>query len=210
MILKPSERDPSCPDDAGRTFAGSGPARRCLPGTSTATRRAAGRHPPTTPRSRPWASSVPPPSRAIHLRTCRPDRQARAVLRRCQEPHDHHAATPTWSLAADALVGAGYGAAGERCMASLGLRCPVGEETADRLIEKLVPRIEALKVGPYTAGNDVDFGPVVTAAAKANILRPGRKRRGDRAPSWSSTGATSACRATRNGVLRPVPISSTA
>jgi malonate-semialdehyde dehydrogenase (acetylating) / methylmalonate-semialdehyde dehydrogenase len=34
-----------------------------------------------------------------------------------------------------------------------------------------VPRIEKLKVGPYTAGNDVDYGPVVTAAAKANILR---------------------------------------
>jgi hypothetical protein len=73
-------------------------------------------------------------------------------------------------LAADALVGAGYGAAGERCMA-ISVAVPVGEETADRLIEKLVPRIEALKVGPYTAGNDIDFGPVVTAAAKANILR---------------------------------------
>ncbi|EAR49516.1 Methylmalonic acid semialdehyde dehydrogenase [Oceanicola granulosus HTCC2516] len=70
--------------------------------------------------------------------------------------------------AADALVGAGYGAAGERCMA-ISVAVPVGEETADRLVEKLVPRIEALKVGPYTAGDDVDYGPVVTAAAKANI-----------------------------------------
>jgi malonate-semialdehyde dehydrogenase (acetylating)/methylmalonate-semialdehyde dehydrogenase len=72
--------------------------------------------------------------------------------------------------AADALVGAGYGAAGERCMA-ISVAVPVGEETADRLVEKLVPRIEALKVGPYTAGDDIDFGPVVTAAAKANIER---------------------------------------
>ncbi|ARJ70655.1 CoA-acylating methylmalonate-semialdehyde dehydrogenase [Paracoccus contaminans] len=72
--------------------------------------------------------------------------------------------------AADALVGAGYGAAGERCMA-ISVAVPVGEETADRLIEKLVPRIEKLKVGPWTAGNDIDYGPVVTAAAKANILR---------------------------------------
>ena len=60
--------------------------------------------------------------------------------------------------AADALVGAGYGAAGERCMA-ISVAVPVGEETADALIEKLIPRIEKLKVGPYTAGNDVDFGP---------------------------------------------------
>ncbi|SMX24410.1 CoA-acylating methylmalonate-semialdehyde dehydrogenase [Boseongicola aestuarii] len=72
--------------------------------------------------------------------------------------------------AADALVGAGYGAAGERCMA-ISVAVPVGDETADRLIEKLVPRIEKLKVGPYTAGDDVDYGPVVTAAAKANIAR---------------------------------------
>mgnify|MGYP001458009340 FL=1 len=71
--------------------------------------------------------------------------------------------------AADALVGAGYGAAGERCMA-ISVALPVGEETADRLIEKLVPRIEKLKVGPYTAGDDIDYGPVVTEAAKRNIL----------------------------------------
>ena len=71
--------------------------------------------------------------------------------------------------AADALVGAGYGAAGERCMA-ISVAVPVGEETADRLVEKLVPRIEKLKVGPYTAGKDVDYGPLVTAAAKERVL----------------------------------------
>jgi malonate-semialdehyde dehydrogenase (acetylating) / methylmalonate-semialdehyde dehydrogenase len=71
---------------------------------------------------------------------------------------------------ADALLGAGYGAAGERCMA-ISVALPVGEDTADRLIEKLAPRVESLKVGPYTAGKDVDFGPVITAAAKENILK---------------------------------------
>jgi len=72
-------------------------------------------------------------------------------------------------LAADALIGAGYGAAGERCMA-ISVAVPVGEATADALIARLIPRIEKLKVGPYTSGKDVDYGPVVTAAAKANIL----------------------------------------
>ncbi|MEO0387453.1 MAG: CoA-acylating methylmalonate-semialdehyde dehydrogenase [Pseudomonadota bacterium] len=71
--------------------------------------------------------------------------------------------------AADALVGAGYGAAGERCMA-ISVAVPVGENTADRLIEKLVPRVEALKIGPYTAGNDVDFGPLVTGTAQRRVL----------------------------------------
>ncbi len=70
--------------------------------------------------------------------------------------------------AADALVGAGYGAAGERCMA-ISVAVPVGAKTADALIEKLLPRIEKLKVGPYTAGEDVDFGPVITAQARDRI-----------------------------------------
>ncbi|QOL79831.1 CoA-acylating methylmalonate-semialdehyde dehydrogenase [Pseudooceanicola spongiae] len=70
--------------------------------------------------------------------------------------------------AADALVGSGFGAAGERCMA-ISVAVPVGKETADILIEKLIPRIEKLKVGPYTAGEDVDYGPVITAASKDKI-----------------------------------------
>jgi malonate-semialdehyde dehydrogenase (acetylating)/methylmalonate-semialdehyde dehydrogenase len=70
--------------------------------------------------------------------------------------------------AADALVGAGYGAAGERCMA-ISVAVPVGEKTADALIERLVPRIEKLKVGPYTSGKDVDYGPVITKASEDRI-----------------------------------------
>jgi len=70
--------------------------------------------------------------------------------------------------AADALVGAGYGAAGERCMA-ISVAVPVGEKTADALVERLIPRIEKLKVGPYTGGNDIDYGPVITAQAKERI-----------------------------------------
>jgi malonate-semialdehyde dehydrogenase (acetylating)/methylmalonate-semialdehyde dehydrogenase len=70
--------------------------------------------------------------------------------------------------AADALIGAGYGAAGERCMA-ISVAVPVGDQTADALIERLIPRIERLKVGPYTAGNDVDYGPLVTQAAMERV-----------------------------------------
>ena len=71
--------------------------------------------------------------------------------------------------AADALVGSGYGAAGERCMA-ISVAVPVGEATADQLLGKLIPRIEQLTVGPYTAGQDIDYGPLVTAAAKEKVL----------------------------------------
>lgn len=71
--------------------------------------------------------------------------------------------------AADALIGAGYGAAGERCMA-ISVAVPVGDKTADALVKRLLPRIEKLKVGPYTAGNDIDYGPLVTADAKKRVL----------------------------------------
>jgi len=70
--------------------------------------------------------------------------------------------------AANALMGAGYGSAGERCMA-ISVAVPVGKETADRLIEKLTPMVESLRIGPYT-DDKADMGPVVTKEAKARIL----------------------------------------
>lgn len=71
--------------------------------------------------------------------------------------------------AADALVGSGYGAAGERCMA-VSVAVPVGDRTADALIERLVPRVEKLKIGPYTSGDDMDYGPLVTKEAQKRVL----------------------------------------
>ncbi len=65
-------------------------------------------------------------------------------------------------LATDALIGAGYGSAGERCMA-ISVAVPVGPGTAERLLVKLVPRVESLKVGPSTS-LDADLGPLVTKA----------------------------------------------
>src|SRR3712207_1390722 len=64
--------------------------------------------------------------------------------------------------AVDALIGAGYGSAGERCMA-VSVAAPVGRGTADTLMHKLVPRVESLKVGPSTDPS-ADFGPIVTKA----------------------------------------------
>jgi malonate-semialdehyde dehydrogenase (acetylating)/methylmalonate-semialdehyde dehydrogenase len=62
--------------------------------------------------------------------------------------------------AVDALVGAGYGSAGERCMA-VSVAVPVGQKVADRLIEKLEPRVRQLKIGPGT-DPEVEMGPLVT------------------------------------------------
>jgi malonate-semialdehyde dehydrogenase (acetylating) / methylmalonate-semialdehyde dehydrogenase len=70
--------------------------------------------------------------------------------------------------ACNALMGAGYGSAGERCMA-ISVAVPVGEETANRLVEKLTPMIESLRIGPYT-DEKADMGPVVTKEAQTRIL----------------------------------------
>ena len=70
--------------------------------------------------------------------------------------------------AVDALVGAGYGSAGERCMA-ISVAVPVGETTAERLVEKLVPRVEALRVGLST-DEQADYGPMVTRQARERAM----------------------------------------
>ena len=69
--------------------------------------------------------------------------------------------------AADALIGSGYGSAGERCMA-VSVAVPVGEETAERLVAKLKDRVAALKVG-HSFEQESDFGPVVSADARERI-----------------------------------------
>jgi len=65
------------------------------------------------------------------------------------------------------LIGAGYGSAGERCMA-ISVAVPVGEKTADALVARLKPRVESLRVGIST-DPDADYGPLVTAAHREKV-----------------------------------------
>ncbi|MEE1876633.1 CoA-acylating methylmalonate-semialdehyde dehydrogenase [Altererythrobacter litoralis] len=65
------------------------------------------------------------------------------------------------------LAGAAFGSAGERCMA-LPVVVPIGEDTADKLREKLIPAINALRVGVST-DKDAHYGPVVTPEHKARV-----------------------------------------
>ncbi|WP_262690579.1 CoA-acylating methylmalonate-semialdehyde dehydrogenase [Kordiimonas aestuarii] len=62
---------------------------------------------------------------------------------------------------ADALIGAAYGSAGERCMA-ISVAVPVGKAVADKMVEMLKPRVEALKVG-HAMDPQAEMGPLVTA-----------------------------------------------
>ncbi|WP_442488127.1 CoA-acylating methylmalonate-semialdehyde dehydrogenase [Halomonas litopenaei] len=70
--------------------------------------------------------------------------------------------------AANTLMGAAYGSAGERCMAISVAVC-VGDDTADRLIEAMGPKIAALKIGPGT-DKGLDMGALVTAQHRDKVL----------------------------------------
>ncbi|QBK25065.1 CoA-acylating methylmalonate-semialdehyde dehydrogenase [Ureibacillus thermophilus] len=70
--------------------------------------------------------------------------------------------------AANAFIGAAYGAASQRCMALSGV-IPVGKETADQFVAILKEKIAKIKVGPYT-DEEVDFGPVISKESKEIIL----------------------------------------
>ncbi|GHF18630.1 methylmalonate-semialdehyde dehydrogenase (acylating) [Kordiimonas sediminis] len=67
----------------------------------------------------------------------------------------------------DALIGAAYGSAGERCMA-ISVAVPVGQATADKLVEMLKPRVEALKVG-HSMDPAAEMGPLVTKEHQAKV-----------------------------------------
>ncbi len=64
-------------------------------------------------------------------------------------------------MATNALMGAAYGSAGERCMA-VSVAVPVTDAVADALVEKLIPKIQALKIGPAMDPAS-EMGPLVTA-----------------------------------------------
>lgn len=94
--------------------------------------------------------------------------------------------------AASALMGAAFGSAGERCMA-VSVAVPVTDRVADALIERLVPKIKELAIGPGTDRSS-EMGPLITAAHRdkvqgyidsaeangANIVVDGRSFRQDK------------------------------
>ena len=70
-------------------------------------------------------------------------------------------------MAVNALMGAAYGSAGERCMA-ISVAVPVTDAVADALVERLVPKIQALKIGP-ASDKASEMGPVVTAQHRDKV-----------------------------------------
>jgi malonate-semialdehyde dehydrogenase (acetylating) / methylmalonate-semialdehyde dehydrogenase len=106
----------------------------------------------------------------------------------------------------DALMGAGYGSAGERCMA-ISVAVAVGD-VGDKLIERLEPRIRSLKVGPGT-DPDAEMGPLVTKQHFDKVKAAMSTSASRKAQSSWSTGAASSSRATRTATTSAAACSTT-
>ena len=165
FILKPSERDPSCglrlaellkeaglPDGVFNVVNGDKEAVDALL---------------TDPdvKAISFVGSTPI-GRYIYSTGCANDKRVQALC----GAKNHMIIMPDADMdqVVDAAMGAGYGSAGERCMA-ISVAVPVGEDTADRFIEALAPRVRDLKVGPYTDPAS-EMGPVVTRESQQKIL----------------------------------------
>ena len=164
FILKPSERDPSCPlrlVELAKEAGVPDGVVNVVNGDKEAV-DAILHHPDISAVS--FVGSTPVAS-YIYSKAAENGKRVQAL----GGAKNHMVVMPDADMdqAAEALMGAGYGSAGQRCMA-VSVAVAVGKEAADKLIENLVPRIQELKIGPGIA-SDIEMGPVVTEQAYKRI-----------------------------------------
>ena len=165
FILKPSEKDPSCPLRMAELFleAGGPPGvLNVVLGDKEAVDTLL-----TDPRVQAvsFVGSTPI-ARHVYSTASAHGKRVQAM----GGAKNHMIVMPDADLeqAADALMGAAYGSAGERCMA-ISVAVTVGDETADKLITLLKERLKGLKVG-LPGDKDSDMGPLVTGAHRDKVL----------------------------------------
>ncbi|MDT5151175.1 MAG: malonate-semialdehyde dehydrogenase (acetylating) / methylmalonate-semialdehyde dehydrogenase [Mycobacterium sp.] len=164
FILKPSERDPSVPVRLGELFLEAGlPAGvfQVVHGDKEAV-DAILHHPDIQAVGFVGSSDI---AQYIYSTAAANGKRAQCF----GGAKNHMIVMPDADLdqAVDALIGAGYGSAGERCMA-ISVAVPVGKETGDRLRARLVERVGQLRVG-HSLDPKADYGPLVTSAALARV-----------------------------------------
>lgn len=165
FVLKPSERDPSCPLRVAELMLEAGlPAGvlNVVNGDKEAVDAIL--HDPDIAAISFVGST--PIGKYIYGTGCANGKRVQALC----GAKNHMIIMPDADMnqAVDAAMGAAYGSAGERCMA-ISVAVPVGEDTANRFVEALAPRVRDLKVGPYT-DPATEMGPVVTRQSQERIL----------------------------------------
>ncbi len=164
FVLKPSERDPSASLLLARLLAEAGlppGALNVLQGDRE-TVDAMLHHPELAAISFVGSTAV---ARHVHTEGTRLGKRVQAL----GGAKNHMVILPDADMenAVGALLGAAFGSAGERCMA-ISIAVAVGDETADRLIEQLGPKIERLCVGP-PLDPDTEMGPLITRDHRARV-----------------------------------------
>ncbi|MFM8745853.1 MAG: CoA-acylating methylmalonate-semialdehyde dehydrogenase, partial [Aestuariivirga sp.] len=164
FILKPSERDPSCPMRLAELFLEAGLPPGILNVVNGDKEAVDGilDHPDIAAVGFVGSTAI---AQYVYGRAANNGKRAQCF----GGAKNHMLIMPDADMdkAVDALIGAGYGSAGERCMA-ISVAVPVGEATANLLVEKLIPRVEKLKVGLST-DREADYGPIVTRQALDRI-----------------------------------------
>ena len=163
-ILKPSEKDPSVPMRLAELFVeAGGPVGllQCINGDKEIV-DAICDHPTIQAVSFVGSSDI---AQYVYSRATANGKRAQCM----GGAKNHGIIMPDANMdqAVKDILGAAYGSAGERCMA-LPVVVPVGEGTAERFLEKMLPAIEAMKVG-VSEDPDADYGPVVTAVHRDSI-----------------------------------------
>ena len=163
-ILKPSEKDPSVPMRLTELFVeAGGPVGllQCINGDKEIV-DAICDHPTIKAVSFVGSSDI---AQYVYARATANGKRAQCM----GGAKNHGIIMPDANMdqAVKDILGAAYGSAGERCMA-LPVVVPVGEGTAERFLEKMLPAIEKMKVG-VSEDPDADYGPVVTSVHRDSI-----------------------------------------
>ena len=166
FVLKPSERDPSCSLRLAELLIEAGLPKGCL-NVVNGDKEAVDTlltDPTVAAISFVGSTAI---GRYIYETGCANGKRVQALC----GAKNHMIIMPDADMdqAVDAAMGAAYGSAGERCMA-VSVAVTVGEETGDAFIERLAPRVQGLKVGPYT-DSAAEMGPVITRESKEKIER---------------------------------------
>ncbi len=157
FILKPSEKDPTCPLMLAQMMQEAGLPDGVL-NVVNGDKEAV-----DTLLTHPWVDAISfvgstAVGEYIYQTSCQHGKRVQALC----GAKNHMVVMPDADMdqVVDAAIGAGYGSAGERCMA-ISVVVAVGDETADELVERLKPRVQDLVIGPYSYSN-AQMGPLVT------------------------------------------------
>ncbi len=166
FVLKPSERNPSCSLRLAELLIEAGLPKGCL-NVVNGDKEAVDtllNDPTVSAISFVGSTAI---GRYIYETGCKNGKRVQALC----GAKNHMIIMPDADMnqVVDAAMGAAYGSAGERCMA-VSVAVTVGEETGDEFIRQLAPKVQALKVGPYT-DPAAEMGPVITRESKEKIER---------------------------------------